>query len=161
MSGLTFLGLGFQFVLHGWASVTKNRAMIIIEAHPPCFTMTDTSLLSTYIRNFFSHKVLESDYVVRLLDVFAQGLGFVLVFEYMVSDLSEMIHSIEEPLKENQVERYMQMLLRGVSYLHSQNIMHRDLKPANLLIRYFKLVHCSLRIILIFTFWFVHMGWYF
>ena len=99
--------------------------------------------------------------MVRLLDVFAQGLGFVLVFEYMVSDLSEMIHNIEEPLKENQVKRYMQMLLRGVSYLHSQNIMHRDLKPANLLIRYFKLVHCSLRIILIFTFWFVHMGWYF
>ena len=73
--------------------------------------------------------------MVRLLDVFAQGLGFVLVFEYMVSDLSEMIHSIEDPLKENQVKRYMQMLLRGVSYLHSQSIMHRDLKPANLLIR--------------------------
>ena len=79
--------------------------------------------------------MLESDFVVRLLDVFAQGLGFVLVFEFMVSDLSEMIHNIEDPLKENQVKRYIQMLLRGVSYLHSQSIMHRDLKPANLLIR--------------------------
>ena len=75
--------------------------------------------------------------MVRLLDVFAQGLGFVLVFEFMVSDLSEMIHNIEDPLKENQVKRYIQMLLQGVAYLHSQSIMHRDLKPANLLIRYY------------------------
>ena len=79
--------------------------------------------------------MLESDFVVRLLDVFAQGLGFVLVFEFMVSDLSEMIHNIEDPLKENQVKRYIQMLLQGVAYLHSQSIMHRDLKPANLFIR--------------------------
>ena len=73
--------------------------------------------------------------MVRLLDVFAQGLGFVLVFEFMISDLSEMIQNIDDPLKENQVKRYMQMLLHGVAYLHSQSIMHRDLKPANLLIR--------------------------
>lgn len=84
--------------------------------------------------------MLESDSVVRLLDVFAQGLGFVLVFEFMVSDLSEMIHNIEDPLKENQVKRYIQMLLQGVAYLHSQSIMHRDLKPANLLIRYYLII---------------------
>ena len=77
--------------------------------------------------------------MVRLHDVFAQGLGFVLVFEYMISDLSEMIHNIENPLLENQVKSYMQMLLKGVAYLHGQNIMHRDLKPANLLLRYVRL----------------------
>ena len=79
-------------------------------------------------------QVLESEYVVRLLDVFAQGLGFVLVFEYMISDLSEMIHNIDDPLREHQVKSYMEMLLKGVAYLHEQNIMHRDLKPANLLL---------------------------
>ena len=47
-----------------------------------------------------------------------------------------MIHNIENPLLENQVKSYMQMLLKGVAYLHGQNIMHRDLKPANLLLRY-------------------------
>ena len=29
--------------------------------------------------------------MVKLLDVFPQGLGFVLVFEYMLSDLGEII----------------------------------------------------------------------
>ncbi len=48
-------------------------------------------------------QVLDSEYVVRLLDVFAQGLGFVLVFEFMASDLSEMIHNIDNPLTEAQV----------------------------------------------------------
>ena len=51
--------------------------------------------------------------MVRLHDVFAQGLGFVLVFEYMLSDLSEMIHNIDMPLMEDQVKSYMEMLLRG------------------------------------------------
>ena len=50
---------------------------------------------------------------MRLHDVFAQGLGFVLVFEYMISDLSEMIHNIDLPLMEDQVKSYMEMLLRG------------------------------------------------
>ena len=54
--------------------------------------------------------------MVRLHDVFAQGLGFVLVFEYMISDLSEMIHNIDLPLMEDQVKSYMEMLLRGKNW---------------------------------------------
>jgi hypothetical protein len=40
----------------------------------------------------------------RLLDVFPQGLGFVLVFEFMVSDLSEMIRDASNPLTKAQVK---------------------------------------------------------
>ena len=74
--------------------------------------------------------------MVGLLDVFPQGLGFVLVFEYMFSDLGEMIANVEWPLTEAQIKAYTQMLLRGVAFMHSNHIMHRDLKPANLLIRW-------------------------
>ena len=73
--------------------------------------------------------------MVRLYDIFAQGLGFVLVFEFMVSDLSEMIQNVDQPLETPHVKAYMQMLLKGTGYLHENSIMHRDLKPANLLIR--------------------------
>nr|CAB3229415.1 cyclin-dependent kinase 20-like [Phallusia mammillata] len=72
--------------------------------------------------------------VVRLYYVFPHGTGFVLVFEYMLSDLSEVIRNSERPLTEGQVKSYMMMLLKGVAFCHRNNIMHRDLKPANLLI---------------------------
>lgn len=76
----------------------------------------------------------ENENVVKLLDVFAQGTGFVLVFEYMLSDLSEVIRNSDQPITEAQVKSYMKMLLHGVAFCHENSIMHRDLKPANLLI---------------------------
>ena len=129
----------FREIINFWKSVISflktKKWFHGISAETPFLL---NKLISRNIFNIcliISKQVLESDYVVRLLDVFAQGLGFVLVFEFMISDLSEMIQNIDDPLKENQVKRYMQMLLHGVAYLHSQSIMHRDLKPANLLIR--------------------------
>ena len=49
----------------------------------------------------------------------------VLVFEYMLSDLSEVIRKSERPLTEAQVKSYMLMLFKGLAFLHENNIMHR------------------------------------
>ena len=38
--------------------------------------------------------------VVKLREVFPYGVGFVLVFDYMLSDLSEVIRNSEKPLTE-------------------------------------------------------------
>ena len=38
--------------------------------------------------------------VVRLFEVFPHGTGFVLVFEYMLSDLSEVLRNSNRPLTE-------------------------------------------------------------
>ena len=57
-------------------------------------------------------QVLESEHVVGLKDVFPQGLGFVLVFEFMVSDLGEMISNVETPINESHIKSYTLMLLR-------------------------------------------------
>ena len=58
-------------------------------------------------------------------EVFPHGTGFVLVFEYMLSDLSEVIRNVDRPLTEAQIKRYMLMLLKGVAFCHENNIMHR------------------------------------
>ncbi|XP_042337605.1 cyclin-dependent kinase 20 isoform X2 [Plectropomus leopardus] len=79
-------------------------------------------------------EIEDNQHVVKLKDVFPHGTGFVLVFDFMLSDLSEVIRNSQRPLTPAQVKGYMMMLLKGVAFLHHNNIMHRDLKPANLLI---------------------------
>lgn len=72
--------------------------------------------------------------VVKLLEVFASGSGFVLAFEYMLSDLSVVLRNTESRLTESHIKSYMVMLLNAVNFCHNNKIIHRDLKPANLLI---------------------------
>ncbi|CAG14499.1 unnamed protein product, partial [Tetraodon nigroviridis] len=81
-------------------------------------------------------EIEDNEHVVKLKGVFPHGTGLVLVFDFMVSDLSEVIRNAECPLTPAQVKSYMIMLLKGVAFLHRNSIMHRDLKPANLLISF-------------------------
>ncbi|TGZ60448.1 hypothetical protein CRM22_008523 [Opisthorchis felineus] len=90
---------------------------------------------STALREIKTLQFLDiSPYVVRLREVFPHSTGFVLVFDYMMTDLTEVIRSSEAPMNNSQIKSYLQMLLCGVEVMHENGIMHRDLKPANLLI---------------------------
>ena len=56
-----------------------------------------------------------------------------LVFDYMPSDLSQLLQSTVG-LHESVIKTYVNMILKGLCYMHHQQVMHRDLKPANILI---------------------------
>ena len=72
----------------------------------------------------FSRKRMKPLWVLPALDfsfrpqVFPHGTGFVLVFDYMLSDLSEVVRDAERPLTEAQIKSYVLMLLKGVAYCH-------------------------------------------
>ena len=89
---------------------------------------------NTALREIKALQEIEHQNIVKLYEVFPHGTGFVLVFEYMLSDLSEVLRNFDRPLTESQIKSYMLMILQGISYCHKNHIMHRDLKPANLLI---------------------------
>ena len=90
---------------------------------------------STALREIKALQMIEEhENVVSLRDVFPHASGFVLVFEFMLSDLSRVIADKTNPLTEAQIKSYMLMLLKGVSFCHANSIMHRDLKPQNLLV---------------------------
>lgn len=63
--------------------------------------------------------------VVQLKAVFPHGAGFVLAFEFMLSDLAEVVRHAQRPLAPAQVKSYLQMLLKGVAFCHANNIVHR------------------------------------
>ena len=86
-----------------------------------CLSSTDTVLAIHFICVHISFSLQ----IVKLREMFPHGNGFVLVFDYMLSDLSEVIRSSMKPLTEAQVKSYMLMLLKGVEFMHGNNIMHR------------------------------------
>ncbi len=111
----------------------KSSGMMVALKKIPLKRLED-GISEATIREIRALQQLDSIYIVKLYDVFPQGLGFVLVFEFMMSDLAEVIKDSENPLTIPDIKSYMLMLLKGVAHLHSHNIMHRDIKPANLLI---------------------------
>jgi cell cycle related kinase len=72
--------------------------------------------------------------VVKLVDYFVHGSSLVIVLEFMQTDLSKVLKRTQKPLQESHIKSFLRMVLKGVVYCHSNNIMHRDIKPANMLI---------------------------
>jgi len=58
---------------------------------------------NTALREIKALQEIDCEHVVRLREVLPHGSGFVLVFEYMLSDLSEVIRNTDRPLTEAQV----------------------------------------------------------
>lgn len=84
------------------------------------------------MKNKKKHVNIKIFQIIELIDAFPIGLDFVMVFEYMPSGLWELIKDNENPLLPSQTKTYMKMLLEGVAYMHSKNIMHRVGQVLNL-----------------------------
>ncbi|KAL5014199.1 hypothetical protein ScPMuIL_008469 [Solemya velum] len=122
---------------HGIVQKAKHveSGEVVAMKKVPLLRKLEDGVPHTALREIKALEEIEDNpYVVKLREVFPHGSSVVLVFEYMLSDLSEVIRNSEKPLTEAQIKSYMMMLLKGVAFCHENNIMHRDLKPANLLI---------------------------
>lgn len=83
------------------------------------------------------HPNIITLYGVTTSEEYTQGFGNVfLIFEYMPHDLQSLLYSsqLKGIISIGQMKGYMQQMLIGLQYLHSNGIVHRDLKPSNLLI---------------------------
>ena len=71
----------------------KSSGQVVALKKIPLKRLEDGISEST-IREIRALQQLDSIYIVKLYDVFPQGLGFVLVFEFMTSDLAEVIKAV-------------------------------------------------------------------
>ncbi|CAH2267972.1 jg8420 [Pararge aegeria aegeria] len=89
---------------------------------------------STALREISVLRDLKHPAVVQLLDVVLADTKLFLVFEFLHMDLKKLMELTKGALKLDLVKSYLQQLLEGVAYCHSQRVLHRDLKPQNLLV---------------------------
>uniref|UniRef100_A0A3B5L9B5 cyclin-dependent kinase n=1 Tax=Xiphophorus couchianus TaxID=32473 RepID=A0A3B5L9B5_9TELE len=123
------LGEGtYATVFKGRSKLTDNlvalkEIRLEHEEGAPCTAIREVSLL----------KDLKHANIVTLHDIVHTDKSLTLVFEYLVSMMSQQ----EEPdmmLHPLFFIIFLFQILRGLSYCHKRKVLHRDLKPQNLLI---------------------------
>lgn len=72
--------------------------------------------------------------LVELKEAFRKKGIVYLVFEYVQSNLLEVLEKSPDGLDPELIRSLIYQLLKGLAYLHSLSIMHRDIKLENLLI---------------------------
>ena len=93
--------------------------------------MLSNATVKTCVTTFFCcavtydlerYELYETDTELKLIMEYAEGGE---VFDRIVA---------KETYTEDEAKRLMVNLLRGINYLHRQNIVHRDIKPENILL---------------------------
>lgn len=89
---------------------------------------------STALREISLLKELKHPNVVQLKEVVHVEKILYLVFEYLNQDLKKFMETVEGEISMPLIKSYLQQLLEGIEFCHTNRILHRDLKPQNLLI---------------------------
>lgn len=91
------------------------------------------------LREVIILRGLKNDNIIELEDVVLDKDNIFLIFKLMNSDLKNYIEVIHpHPLGVNLMKRIIKETLKGLDYIHQNNIIHRDMKPQNILINYNK-----------------------
>lgn len=100
-----------------------------------------SSLNDAYMRELETLKGLAHPYVIQLYDAFKTDDNMLyIILEYCEQGtLMDMIIK-DGPLNRTQLVDICQQILKGISYIHSQNVAHRDIKPENIFMTYKKTI---------------------
>ena len=76
-------------------------------------------------------QLSDSEYIIKLLDVYTDESNLCLVMECIVSDLSEVISQSKSYLSRAHLKCIFKMMFAGLAHCHSRNVIHRDIKPSS------------------------------
>ena len=96
----------------------------------------DEGIPSNLLRELQALQQIDNYHVIHLYESFPFGSSIVISFEFMLSDLYQMMKAMSYhglSFSQAQIKSIMIMMLQGLVAVHNDGLMHRDLKPANLL----------------------------
>ncbi len=73
--------------------------------------------------------------MISIAEVYQSANNVYFVSEFCEGDLTSVIKGCDGPMSEEQVVKFLGMMLDGVEALHRKAIIHRDIKPANFLVK--------------------------
>ena len=75
----------------------------------------------------------ENSYVVKLFEIYEEDDRIILILELMEDKSLQDFIKNNKKLTEFQIFSIFFQLLKGISFLHSREIVHRDINPENIL----------------------------
>ncbi|KAH6827153.1 Protein kinase superfamily protein [Perilla frutescens var. hirtella] len=122
-----------------YSSVYKGRDLLTnkyVALKKVRFDNMDPESVKFMAREILILRRLDHPNIIKLegLVTSRTSSSLYLVFEYMEHDLTGLASLPGIKFTEPQVKCYMQQLLSGLNYCHSNGVLHRDIKGSNLLI---------------------------
>ena len=91
----------------------------------------ETGIIPDTLTEITIYKLLKSDYIVNLLDVFKINNEIYMVLPLATESLGDIIEF--EEISNDNLKRYAYQLVQGVLAMHNKGVIHRDIKPGNIL----------------------------
>ncbi|KAL8031479.1 hypothetical protein ABFX02_13G027900 [Erythranthe guttata] len=127
------IGQGTYSSVYKGRDLTNNKVVALKKVR---FDNMDPESVKFMAREILILRRLDHPNIIKLegLVTSRTSPSLYLVFEYMEHDLTGLASLPGVKFTEPQVKCYMQQLLSGLDYCHSNGVLHRDVKGSNLLI---------------------------